>query len=1478
MAGPSADDLDAILGGGGAGGTTLGGPPDLGDIDAILGASAAPPAAAPIPPPPGPPDDGRSWSELSPEEKTALMSGMRQEEVATKRGIVEQRKKDNPLTPANVGKGLVQTVGEVAGAPAELLSKAVQVPTAAMGINEGKGVTSGAVVKGAIKYGPGLMATGMMKALEAVGEKLPEGKAKQFSQVTPAVLDELETQAGNMGADPLTYLLPAKRAVGLFFLPGMIKNASEEFPEAYKLYREAGDKVTPEVAREVVRGVFSAGMAGLIGAHMAGGKGEAKGAVEGKVAEEGRPPGPPEMPQEPLGPPPGPETRPTDAALKVGEAPKPAAPPVESIDAVLQEHGVAPAEVPQEARGADRRNPTELAAPPGMDRRVEQRRQAASELGLPEEHPAVERVLAAEEKAQLADLDELTGVGNNSAYQRAVRGKKPSSVSEIDIAGIGSVNKQYGEHYSDARLAAAGMALKDLVGADGEIFRKGGDEFVVHWKDEAAGKMRHPELASALNDAEVVVRGSDGEIKAAWKGVEHYDGYGEGKAAFEDASAQLYGKKPKAGELGHKGEPGERALPAGFAEKVAGGRELGRGDLAEPPGPPVGAVGEGGLGAAEAPQAAEVAGREFRAPVPASRSGAPERGGEVAAAAGAVPGAEPGGRGAGALPAEEVAPAASSSRTAGALALQPEASRAEGPPGPPEEGVPGGGGPPPGARGEKYAASVNMWQRAETPEALNDVVRETARQMPELMEKSSRGKMTVEETDSLAGKLGISRDKVLDLKVGKGKAYNAEELRALTHVLDESAGRVVESAKKAREKVTPESTAALMEELAHHAKIQAIVNGSRAEAGRALGTLNFLKNREATKGLAKLIEEKGGEENIKLIADALADMDPNAPLDIGNFARRILKASKRDMVYEAWINFILSGPPTHSANILSNAITALSAPLEKSLAGVADAGHYGASRLPGVGKLYGKPTQRSVFFGEGTEAALSLRQGISEGVRAGLQAWKTERAQFGESKTGEAGGESGRPDHAIPGKVGKLIRTPTRALMAMDEFFKGVVYRMSVNSHAFRTARVEGLRGRAAIERAAELVASPPDSLRGAAEQEALYRTFNNDPGQLTKSMMRLRREHPGIGWIIPFIRTPVNVVKYGLDRSPLKVLTFGKAMADYRAGKIKMSELSTETAKTMIGISVAMGVAELTARGLITGSGPTDQAQKKTWEATGKQPYSIKIGDQWLSYARLEPLGVTLGMTADFMDIAQRGLSADRVPAAVLASIKAKLFDATWISGITGVMKAADDYQRYGQAYALRTLASAVPNLFTYAARAIDDTRRQPATVGQAFKAKIPGLSKDVPAARDIFGEAVRDERSAPERFLSPIARSRADKDPLAAELVRLGISVAPPSKEPPLLPKQPGQPQKKAELDEAELDALRTARGKAMKEALEPIVGSPQYRAMAADQEQQKEMLRRVIAQAHMRVNQIARGLKAAGRKITLDELMGRPPGPPS
>ena len=59
-----------------------------------------------------------------------------------------------------------------------------------------------------------------------------------------------------------------------------------------------------------------------------------------------------------------------------------------------------------------------------------------------------------------------------------------------------------------------------------------------------------------------------------------------------------------------------------------------------------------------------------------------------------------------------------------------------------------------------------------------------------------------------------------------------------------------------------------------------------------------------------------------------------------------------------------------------------------------------------------------------------------------------------------------------------------------------------------------------------------------------------------------------------------------------------------------------------------------LAAFGLITGGGPQNVDDRIRLRKSGWQPYSLKVGDTYYPYGRIEPLAMIFGTVADFTDM----------------------------------------------------------------------------------------------------------------------------------------------------------------------------------------------------------------------------------------------------
>jgi hypothetical protein len=667
------------------------------------------------------------------------------------------------------------------------------------------------------------------------------------------------------------------------------------------------------------------------------------------------------------------------------------------------------------------------------------------------------------------------------------------------------------------------------------------------------------------------------------------------------------------------------------------------------------------------------------------------------------------------------------------------------------------------------------------------------------IEEARRGVITHEETARLADTIGLTADKLL--KRQRGKAFNAEEALAARQILTQSAEDTYELARLARTGDEGGKVEFLLG-LQRHIALQRQVSGLTAEAGRTLSAMRIAGESAPARARAfkRVVEAIGGEEKLtEEIIDRLAKIDPESPTfirDVNMFVRDVSEAKTGDKVFELWVNALLSGPQTHVVNTVSNALTALSRPLlERPTAATLD--FFRA-------KVTGTPRER--FFGEAAADIFGMTRGVREGVRRGLEAYQTELASFGVSKLEIAPAARA----AIKGRTGRLVRIPGRALIAEDEFFKSVGFQGELNALAYRQAAREGRTGAARAARIAEILRNPSGELLEKASAETLYRVFQAELGPAGQNLQALRSSIPGSRYILPFLKTPTNIAKYGLERTPLNFL---RLAVKAKRGELQGAALADELAKPVMGSLIGAAIALMASEGLISGGGPRDPARRQALRATGWQPYSVRVGDQWVSYGRLEPLGIVVGLTADYVELFDTLEQEDAVSKISLA-ISQNLTNKTFLRGISDLINAASDPERFGQRWVRGLTGTAVPTGVAQLARGIDPTLRRPETALQGLQARVPFLSFQVPPIRDIWGQPVVLQETGFERFLSPIRRSPVIQDKASQEIVRLDV--------------RPGSPRRQLgrfELSDQEYERYTELAGTLARRMVTGFVESPGY-----------------------------------------------------
>jgi len=141
---------------------------------------------------------------------------------------------------------------------------------------------------------------------------------------------------------------------------------------------------------------------------------------------------------------------------------------------------------------------------------------AASLAALRREHEALLR--REEDALRMAELDDLTGLGNYRMFMRALtaevarsrRYEDPFSLVLLDLDGFKAINDELGHLAGDDALRLVAVALRDALREEDVCCRQGGDEFAVI--AVRAGEEEARELAERLTQAiESIPFGAEGE-------------------------------------------------------------------------------------------------------------------------------------------------------------------------------------------------------------------------------------------------------------------------------------------------------------------------------------------------------------------------------------------------------------------------------------------------------------------------------------------------------------------------------------------------------------------------------------------------------------------------------------------------------------------------------------------------------------------------------------------------------------------------------------------------------------------------------------------------------------------------------------------------------------------------------------------------------------------------------------------------------
>jgi len=329
--------------------------------------------------------------------------------------------------------------------------------------------------------------------------------------------------------------------------------------------------------------------------------------------------------------------------------------------------------------------------------------------------------------------------------------------------------------------------------------------------------------------------------------------------------------------------------------------------------------------------------------------------------------------------------------------------------------------------------------------------------------------------------------------------------------------------------------------------------------------------------------------------------DLTSPDDVSRLGRLISAAAngnRFDMLYEAWINNILSGPTTHLSYKLA---LAANMAWEFSV-------QRGVEALVNLaGKPFGLSDPKSAQLGEFKYILKGLMPGLTRGLSLAKRQFVTESELFRsdvldqqvEMFAGQASGRMFPPNiseqpftqfldvgernalaramtgtgRALDGAFGMLgrfnpargrvVRLPVRVLLWVQGLYHGLGGQLEVAPYAYRIAKSEGLTGQKLENRINELVSTPNseawqhavDFVDRLTFQQAI-RTKEQGGNALENLVARFIRTRSGshlLGTQFPFIQLPYNLFRTGIRKTPLGTVSLVAGLL--KAGFFKMKD-----------------------------------------------------------------------------------------------------------------------------------------------------------------------------------------------------------------------------------------------------------------------------------------------------------------------------------
>lgn len=429
----------------------------------------------------------------------------------------------------------------------------------------------------------------------------------------------------------------------------------------------------------------------------------------------------------------------------------------------------------------------------------------------------------------------------------------------------------------------------------------------------------------------------------------------------------------------------------------------------------------------------------------------------------------------------------------------------------------------------------------------------------------------------------------------------------------------------------------------------------------------------------------------------------------------------------------------------------------------------------------------------------------------------------------------------------------SRALDYEDVIFNRAAY---VDSFA-QALQAKGV---TAAEAHAGTRAADVEAARAYAIEEAQKATYRNTTA-LSEALSKRGRYDAsdniverGISFVtdalLPFRKTPANILTTGLDYSPIGLgKGIKEALFDVKSGKCTAADAVDSIASGLTGTGIFALGAYLAAEGLLHVRAGDDDKEEAFEKSMGGQDYAIQIGDRSYTLDWALPAAMPLFAGAATMKSVQKGGGTFVSLVDATKNIGSVIWETSMLSALNDLISYwsyADDPGAYLISKAAGSYAGQyIPTIGSKVASVFDDTVRKSyvekgtGQVASDVNYFLQGAAKKVPGARnqlqpmvDMWGNEVSNG-SAPERvfqsFFSPGFLKAQDNSPATQEIRRLAKATGDSAVYPAAAEKSYTVKGETRTLTGEEYTRYAKTMGQTRKELVEAAVKLPAYKSMS-------------------------------------------------